>query len=141
MEIRNYTKGGLSFALDCVTQPQSMRLCYEAIGTEGGRYVGLDPFPATVQYTRRDIKAEWQNALCLFGNAVKLSGPYARPARAKDREFAKVWFPIAERLIADRLLRPCPIEVRSGGLQAVTSGINDLRSGQIRGRKLVYQII
>jgi hypothetical protein len=35
----------LELALDCVTSTESMKLCYQVIGTAGGRYVSLDPFP------------------------------------------------------------------------------------------------
>ncbi|KAJ4386025.1 hypothetical protein N0V93_008916 [Gnomoniopsis smithogilvyi] len=141
MEIRNYTKNSLSHVLDCVTQAETMKMCYEAIGTAGGKYVALDPFSTHIQYTRRDVKAEWLMIYSLFGTPVKLSGVYGRPARPQDRRFASVMFPIAERLIHDGQLKPHPVEIRQGGLEAVANGIEDLRSSQVKGRKLVYSIV
>lgn len=140
MEIRNYTKNQLQHALDCVTQDRSMKMCYEAIGHDGGKYVALEPFSVHTQYTRRDVQAEWQNTWSLFGSPVKLAGVYGRPGRAEDRRFASVLFPMAERLIRDGLIKPHPIEIRSGGLEAVVTGIEDLKKGDARGRKLVYKI-
>lgn len=140
MEIRNYTRNSLRHVLDCVTQVESMKMCYEAIGKEGGNYVALDPFSTHIQYTRRDVQAEWLMVYSLFGDPVKLSGVYGRPARAQDRQFASIMFPIAERLIENGQLKPHPVEVRKGGLEAIAAGIADLRNNKVRGLKLVYPI-
>lgn len=140
MEIRNYTKNNLRHVLDCVTQDQSMRMCYEAIGSDGGKYVALEPFSTRTQYTRRDVQAEWQNTWSLFGSPVRLSGVYGRPGRIEDRKIASVLFSMAERLIWDGLIKPHPIEVRMGGLEGVLTGIRDLKSNSVKGRKLVYTI-
>lgn len=118
-----------------------MKMCYEAIGSDGGSYVALDPFSSHIQYTRRDIKAEWLMIFSLFGAPVKLPGVYGRPSRPQDRQFASAMFPIAERLIQDEQLKPHPAEIRDGGLEAITSGIEDLRNDKIKGRKLVYPIV
>lgn len=140
IEIRNYTKNNLRHVLECVTQDKSMKMCYEAIGSEGGKYVALEPFSIHIQYTRRDVQAEWQNTWSLFGSPVRLSGVYGRPGRAEDRQFASVLFPVAERLIWDGLIKPHPIEIRTGGMEAIATGIEDLRNGKVKGRKLVYRI-
>ncbi len=145
MEIRNYTDNALAHVLDCVTQAESMKLCYEAIGTslpQGGRYVALDPFPTRIQYTRRDVRASWIMGLSLFGEPVRLAGVYGRPARPQDRAFTARLF--GEHLLADLLaqgqLKPHPVELRSGGLAGVAEGIEDLRMGKVRARKLVYTV-
>lgn len=140
MEIRNYTKNDLQHVLDCVTQDKSMKMCYEAIGTDGGKYVALEPFSIHTQYTRREVQAEWQNTWSLFGVPVRLSGVYGRHGRAEDRKFASDLFSMAERLIWDGSIKPHPIEVRKGGLEAVADGVEDLKNGDVKGRKLVYQV-
>lgn len=50
------------------------------------------------------------------------------------------FFPLAERLVWYGVIKPHPIEVRTGGLGAIVVGIEDLRNGDVEGRKLVYQI-
>lgn len=62
------TKGELKFVLDCITTTDSMKLCYEAIGSAGGRYISLDPFPLR-SHTRR---SKWHKQAC------KTSSPDAR---------------------------------------------------------------
>ncbi|KAL4775863.1 GroES-like protein [Aspergillus recurvatus] len=140
MEIRNYTSNSLEHAFDCVTEAASMALCYEALGSAGGHYVALDPFPVHIQYTRREVKAEWLMIYSLFGEPVKLAGVYGRPARPQDRRFAAKLFPLVEGLLQEGRLRPHPIEIRMGGLGAIDQGIEELRKGQVRGKKLVYPL-
>ncbi|PWY83905.1 GroES-like protein [Aspergillus sclerotioniger CBS 115572] len=139
-EIRNYTNNTLEHVLDCVTEAASMTLCYEAIGSAGGHYIALDPFPTHIQYTRRDIKAEWLMIYSLFGEPVKLDGVYGRPARPQDRDFAAKLFPLVEGLLHEGRLQPHPIEIRHGGLGAIERGIEELRKGQVRGKKLAYPL-
>lgn len=141
MEIRNFTNNELTRVFDCVTEAETMRMCYEAIGTRGGSYVALDPVATHVQYTRRDVVADWVMGYSLFGNPVNLQGPCGRPAMAGDRQFAKIWFTIAEDLIREERLKPHPIEIRPGGLTSIADGIEHLRKGQVMARKLVYPLV
>ncbi|CAK7245408.1 MAG: putative secondary metabolism biosynthetic enzyme [Sporothrix thermara] len=141
MEIRNYTQNTLAYVIDCVTQAESMKLSYEAIGPQGGRYIALDPFPTRIQYTRREVQADWIMGPTLFGEAVKLAGTYGRPARPQDRLFTSQFFGHIEKMLAAGTLKPHPVELRAGGLPAVTQGIEDLRMGRVRARKLVYPVV
>lgn len=117
-----------------------MEMCYEAIGSAGGMYVAIDPISTAVQYTRRDVQADWLMVYSLLGDALKLAGVYGRPASPEHREFAARLFSLVEELLATGLIRSHPIELRSGGLGALTGGIEDLRLGRIRGKKLVYPL-
>jgi aspyridone synthetase trans-acting enoyl reductase len=140
IEISAYTNNTLSFVLDCVTEAANMKMCYEAIGPTGGHYVALDPFPTHVQYTRRDVRAEWIMVLSLFGGEVALDGVYGRAADPTARPFARRIFLMAEQLLHNQRLVPHPVEVRSGGLDGVKAGIENLRRGEVRARKLVYPL-
>jgi len=42
-EIRGYTRNGLAYAIDCVSESDSAQLCYGAIDGAGGRYCGVEP--------------------------------------------------------------------------------------------------
>ncbi|KAJ4865671.1 zinc-binding dehydrogenase domain-containing protein [Trichoderma breve] len=140
IEIRNYTDDSLQYALDCVTEAGTMKMCYDAIGSAGGRYVGLEPLATHIQYTRRTVRADWVIGRTLSGLPVRLDGAYGRPARPQDREFAEVFFALSEQLIAQGMLKPHPRELRTGGLEALVEGIDDLRKGKVRGKKLVYPL-
>lgn len=140
-DIRGLTGDNLTRALDCVTTAKTMGMCYEAIGSTGGRYISLDPHAAHVKYTRRDVSADWVMAMSMTGNRVNLPGVYGRPAIPALRALASRVFSMAEDLISRGQLRAPPFQVRSGGLVSIGEGIEDLRKGLAKGEKLVYPLV
>ncbi|KAI1342719.1 GroES-like protein [Xylariaceae sp. FL0016] len=138
--IRSFTGDTVTRVLDCVTSATTMSMCYAAVSTRGGRYVGLDPISPHVKYTRRDVSADWVMALALFGQPVRLAGVYGRSARPELPELGQRISSMTETLIAEGKLRGPPFQARAGGLTAVMEGIEDLRrGGTVRG-KLVYTL-
>ncbi|THC94059.1 hypothetical protein EYZ11_006468 [Aspergillus tanneri] len=69
-EIRRYTGNTLAYAMDCITQEQSTRICYAAIGRAGGRYVALDPYPERAA-TRKVVKPDWILATAITGRGCQ----------------------------------------------------------------------
>ncbi|KAG5764439.1 hypothetical protein H9Q72_007484 [Fusarium xylarioides] len=139
-DIRLHTDNSLAYVVDCVTNVATMTMCYEAIGTQGGTYIALDATANTVKYTRRDVRADWVMANTLLGEPCKLDGVYGRPSAPEHREFASHFFRLAERWLAEGKIRNHPLEIRTGGLESVDSGLQDLRDGVVRGKKLVVPL-
>lgn len=139
-DIRLHTDNSLAYVVDCVTNVATMTMCYEAIGTQGGTYIALDATANTVKYTRRDVRADWVMANTLLGEPCKLDGVYGRPSAPEHREFASHFFRLAEQWLAEGNIRNHPLEIRTGGLETVDSGLRDLRDGVIRGKKLVVPL-
>ncbi|KAF4952471.1 hypothetical protein FGADI_6705 [Fusarium gaditjirri] len=139
-DIRLHTDNSLAYVLDCVTNVATMTMCYEAISTRGGTYIALDATANTVKYTRRDVRADWVMANTLLGEPCKLDGVYGRPSIPEHREFASHFFRLAERWLAEGKVRNHPLEIRTGGLKSIDSGLKDLRDGVIRGKKIVVPL-
>ncbi|KXT09855.1 hypothetical protein AC579_2086 [Pseudocercospora musae] len=139
-DIRKFTNGRLTKALDCITDSASMSICYDALGDHGGRYVGLDQFPIR-SHTRRDVRPEWILAWTVFGEAIRWKRPYAKAPRPKHKLFAEQWQPVVQKLLDSGLLATHPMDLRSGGLGAIPEGIDMLRKGKTGGGKLVYSIV
>ncbi|PWY94773.1 NAD(P)-binding protein [Aspergillus sclerotioniger CBS 115572] len=138
-QIGEYTAGTLGLALDCITDSSSMALCYEALGSEGGRYVALDFFPLRC-HTRRSVQPDWVCTYTQFGHPVAWAPPYNLDARPHDHRTAESWYVVSQQLLDQGRIEPLPVEERSGGLAAIGEGMKEVRSGQIQGRKLVYPI-
>lgn len=116
-----------------------MKICYEAIGSKGGKYLGLDPFPLNM-HTRRSVQPDWIFLFTQFGEVANWKRPYNLDARPQHREIAKQWYRAAEKLLWDGDISPHPHQVELGGLQAVDGGMDAVRKGMINGYKLVYPI-
>ncbi|KAI0869515.1 GroES-like protein [Hypoxylon argillaceum] len=140
VEIREYAKNSLGYALDCITTSETTSICYEAIGSAGGRYVSLDPPSTLIKYSRRDVYADWINALTVFGLPVRFSGIYSRAANLEDRKQIRGFMLKVEALVHKGLLKPARVEIRDGGLDLIEKGIEDVRTGRVKGLKLVYPL-
>ncbi|KAI1417949.1 alcohol dehydrogenase GroES-like domain-containing protein [Hypoxylon sp. FL1857] len=141
LEIRTYTENRLAFVLDCIATTETMRMCYDAIGSAGGKYVTLNPPSTIVKYTRRDISVKHFVGHTMFGVPVRLSGIHARRATMLDRQCVAWLLLQVEGLLKDNFLHLPPFQIRQGGLNAIQYGIEDLRVGNTTGGvKLVYSL-
>ncbi|KXJ88001.1 chaperonin 10-like protein [Microdochium bolleyi] len=137
--IREYTGGQLGLALDCITDTASMAICYEALGDTGGSYIALDSFPLR-GHTRRSVVPGWVCTYTQFGGPVAWAAPYNFDARPRDRACAEAWYAVAQRLLDEGRLVPHPKEEREGGLSGVPGGMEEVRKGKVKGKKLVYTV-
>ncbi|KAK5991436.1 Trans-enoyl reductase lepG [Cladobotryum mycophilum] len=138
-DILEYTKDSLAYAVDCITNVDSMKLCYAAIGSKGGKYVALDAFPIR-GHTRRTVKPDWILGVTIHGKRIPWQKPYKREAKPQDREFAESWFEVAQDLLSRQELICHPYEQGSGGLADVIEGVQLVRTGKVAGKKLVYEV-
>ncbi|KAF4782192.1 alcohol dehydrogenase GroES-like domain-containing protein [Colletotrichum scovillei] len=138
-DVLSYTQGALTLALDCISDSDSMSTCYKALGPAGGRYVALDPFPLR-GHTRRSVEPDWVCCYTQFGHDVAWAPPFDLDARVDDRVCAEAWYVLAQRLLDEGLVVPQPLEVRRGGLAGVGEGMQEVRRGLIKGKKLVYSV-
>ncbi|KAJ5524554.1 hypothetical protein N7494_011204 [Penicillium frequentans] len=110
--------------------------CY---GRSRGKYVALEP-PATRITARKDVQTDWVMALTIFGKPVDLKGPFGRDAVPGDYQWASEWYELTGKLVEEGLLRPHPTSVQPGGWEGIMEGIEQLRCGQVRGKKFVYAV-
>lgn len=113
-----------------------MRICYEALGAAGGRYVALDSFPIA-SHSRRAVRPSWVFAMSAFGSAVDWVAPYKCGASPADREFAAAWTREVAALVGAGDVRPPRYRVVGETLDDVGQGLEELRSGRVSGTKLV----
>ena len=138
-QIKAYTNNRLKYVLDVITDEQSIKLCYDAIGRVGGTYVGLELLPEN-RPTKRTVKASWVMGQSIFGKELFLRGGYERPAIAEQREIGRWWFATLERLWAQGKIRSHPVKAGEGGFDGILQGIDLMRKRKVAREKLVYRI-
>lgn len=62
------------------------------------------------------------------------------PASNEDFELAKKFFTLSEKLLDAGHIKPHPVSARSGGLDGILAGMQELKEGKVSGAKLVYRI-
>ncbi|SPO05364.1 related to toxD gene [Cephalotrichum gorgonifer] len=140
-QIKEYTKGELAYALDCVTQADTTQLCYAAMGRAGGRYLALEPYRDTIAQTRPlTVEASWMMILTIFGGKVALEGEYGRDECPEDRVFAARAFTAIQDLLDRGLIDAHPLKILPGGWEGVVGGVEAMRNQAMSGEKLVYSV-
>ena len=139
-DIKAHTKNGLRYALDCISTSQSMDLCYAALGRSGGRYTALEPYSEGIAATRKTVKPDWILGPVMLGRPIGWPAPHNRPAMPDMAEFGIKWRKTLQRLYDKRLLKAHPLVVRTGGIEGIFEGINEIKSGNLSGKKLIYPV-
>lgn len=137
-DIKSHTSGRLRYVLDCISSPESVKMCYGAIQRPGGRYASLELVPAELLAKRKAVRAEFVLAAEAFGEDIELGYEgYDRPASREKHELAVRSLGMLQGLLDSGKLRAHPIEVLEGGLQGVARGLDVLAAKGVSGKKLV----
>lgn len=139
-EIRAYTKNTLRYALDCITEAPTTKLCLAAIGRAGGIYTGLELISEDLLGLRKVVTMDWIMSITIFGDRIGLPGAYGRAANSEHRVIGKWFFALMEELLRDGRLRPHPVRPLPGGFAGVLEGLELLRLKTVSGQKLVCNV-
>ncbi|RYP69624.1 hypothetical protein DL769_005244 [Monosporascus sp. CRB-8-3] len=140
-EIKARTGGRLKYALDCISDADSVAICYGAIQRAGGRYASLERVPDELLAKRRAVRPTFVLAPEAYGAEIRLGQEgYDRPANREKHELAVRCMEMFQRLLDAGRLRAHPIEVLEGGLQGVVRGLEILAAGGVSGKKLVAAV-
>ena len=90
---------------------------------------------------RADVQFKHTLAYTAMGERFRTgaTGPEF-PASKEDFEFGKMFWGLAETLLAEGKFKVHPPSVRKGGLQGVLEGLQEMREDKVSGQKLVYRV-
>ncbi len=135
-QIRSYTDNKLFHAFDCIAQEASAKICAEALSSSGEiHYSALLP---VTKFPREDVDTRFTMAYTAIGEEYVKFGTKT-PAKRDDYEFAKKFWALSDKLVADGKIKPHPVKVGEKGLEGVLEGLQQMREGEYSGVKLVYR--
>jgi NADPH:quinone reductase-like Zn-dependent oxidoreductase len=138
-DIKKFTKNNLKYAVDCITQDSTIKICYSALGRAGGKYTALDPYPQEGA-TRKVVKPDWVLATRISGRGSHWPEPFQSPPEPAYLEFAKPVYAALQKHLDNGDIRPHKARVSDGGFEDIINGVNLIRQKQVSGEKLVYTI-
>ncbi|WQF88053.1 Putative GroES-like superfamily, alcohol dehydrogenase-like, NAD(P)-binding domain superfamily [Colletotrichum destructivum] len=138
-DIKDYTRHSLKFALDCISEVDTMAFCYACLGRTGGKYTRLEPFPDVLHTRKHTVTPDWVLGPSMHGKPISWPPPFGRDADVEVREFAVKWFATVQRLLDGGKLRPHPVRVIEG-FPAILEGLQTLKRNALSGEKLVVQL-
>lgn len=138
--IKSYTKDGLKYVFDCISEGASTQISVGAMSSSGGTYSTLLPVDASKVSSIND-KVEMKSTLgyTVVGEFFTFGGKEI-PAKPEDFEFGKMFWEMAAGLLGSGKVKVHRPEVDQGGkgLEGALKGLQMLREGKVSGKKLVY---
>jgi NADPH:quinone reductase-like Zn-dependent oxidoreductase len=134
-KIRELTRNKLRYAWNTIGHDESSKVCDEALSTDSAicHYGTIlrNKFP------REDVMSTNTVMYTMFGEEFVLLGTVF-PASEEDYGFGKMWMGLTEKFVAEGKIKPHPKRVRDGGLEAILTGLKEIKEGKVSGEKLVY---
>ena len=130
----------IKHALDCITDAESSAACFQALSRAGGRYACLEDCDESWQ-TRRAVKVKAVMGFEMLGHDVDLGHPtYARKANPELFNVGVTWAQEMQTLLDGGRITTQRIREVEGQFEGVIKALEMLKSGQVRGEKLVIRI-
>ncbi|SMR63464.1 unnamed protein product [Zymoseptoria tritici ST99CH_3D1] len=136
-DINKDTKDSLKLIWDTVSLEPTAKICAEAISSdpEGARYGSILP----VKFPREGVFTTFTFMYTIFNDPFTKAGRDT-PAVPEDFEFAKEFFAITEKLLAEGKLKTHPEKVGPKGLEGALQGMEDMKNEKVSANKLVYRV-
>lgn len=114
-----------------------MKICADALTSESGaRYGAILPFKS---FPRNDVTTTMTMMYTIFDEEFSM-GPTKFPRESEDFKFAKMFYEMTEKLVAERKLKTHPAVVKDRGLHGAVKGMEDMKAGKLSGEKWVYKV-
>lgn len=134
-QIREATGDQLKLIFDCIGSKAGVELCDNALSSEGGKYTTI--VPATID--RPHVENRLVFAYNTIGEAFNFGDKHF-PPKLEDKEYWENFIPIAELLLEQGKIKVHRPRVGKDGLKGVLNGLELLKTGQVSGEKLVYNV-
>lgn len=135
-DIKKATSSHLAYALDCIGNESSAAICTAAYGPQGGKYTSLN---GVEKLDRDDIANQFTLGYTAFGQYFKFGSEVFLP-NPRNFDFAVKFVALARDLLEQGQFRVHQPDVREGGLEAILSGLQEMREKKVHGKKLVYRV-
>eukprot|EP01117_Protostelium_nocturnum_P013220 TRINITY_DN4920_c0_g1_i1.p1 TRINITY_DN4920_c0_g1~~TRINITY_DN4920_c0_g1_i1.p1 ORF type:complete len:350 (+),score=115.79 TRINITY_DN4920_c0_g1_i1:63-1112(+) len=132
-KIREAAHDNLRFALDCISDEDSVQKCVESFGKDGGKLCTL--MVQQKDFGRKDVEILYTLLYTAAGKPFDMRGKHFE-AKPEDRSFHEKWLTIASRLFESGKIKFLKTENR-GGLENVGQAYQDIIDGKNRGIKYV----
>ena len=121
--------------MDCVSTPETAKICADAIGPLGGKYCNL----LDVEIPRPDVESIYFLAYSASGEPYIFENERYE-ADSEYFEHAMRFAEEANKLWAQGKWESHPRSEQNGGLTGALEGMAVMRAGRYSGEKLVYRI-
>ena len=157
-KVKEVTGDTIKNALDAISERETQPITVDSIAPSGGKVVVLLR-PATDVIARKDV--EVIRTIHYFGmaEALLLTGPSSDtllytalgrafdfgpdtqyPASLEDKAQIVQFLKKLPQLVLEGAVKPLPVKLWEGGLEAIPDGLQYMREGKVSAEKIVYRL-
>ncbi|KAI1271326.1 GroES-like protein [Xylaria sp. FL0933] len=130
----------IKYALDCITDAESVAVCFTSLARVGSRYACLEAVPDG-WITRRAIVSKVVMGFEGHEYDVDLGHPvYSRKASPVLHEVLSQWTCELQQLIDGGHLKTKPIREKPGGFEGIIGALKTMKNGELQKEKIVVAI-
>ncbi|KAH9844380.1 GroES-like protein [Rhodofomes roseus] len=138
-KIKETTKNSLHHALDTISQESTQTLALNSYGPGPGKLITIQPLQEKAKQLRDDVEKQITLIYTSLGREVNWNGIIFK-ASPEDHAHMAQFLSKTPGLVASGTVKPNPIKVWEGGLNAISDGLQHMREGKHSGEKIVYRI-
>jgi len=133
-QIRALSKESLKLCVDCISTDSTAAFCSQVL-SPGAKYSGI----LLAKCPRDDVESVLTVGYSFLGEPWEQFG-VINPASKEDFEFSKSFAELSERFLREGKIKPHPVSIREGGLDAIPVVLEELRAKKVSGAKIVVRV-
>ncbi|KAG8699923.1 hypothetical protein FRC08_005031 [Ceratobasidium sp. 394] len=144
-QIQKATGNTIKFAFDTISGAESQVVCVKSLapapeGTTPGKVVVVLGPKEEAKALRTDVIIQHTLIYTALGRSFGYGPTSQFPASAADRDHMVSWIPKITELVNSGTVKPNPVKLWPGGLEAVNEGLQYMREGKVSAVKIVYNV-
>ncbi|KAG9096729.1 hypothetical protein FS749_007852 [Ceratobasidium sp. UAMH 11750] len=144
-QIQKATGNTLKFAFDTISEGESQLICVKSLapapeGATPGKVVVVLKPNKEAKALRNDVVIQHTLAYTVFGRSFSYHSGAQFPASAEDHNHMASWMPKITDLVNSGKVKPNPVKLWPGGLEAINDGLQYMREGKVSAAKIVYNV-
>ncbi|KAF8579983.1 GroES-like protein [Ramaria rubella] len=137
-QLKAATQDSIHIGLDTHAQDGSQVLCVRAFGPGPGKLSVLLDIDPKAQELRPDVFIQHTLLYTALGREFTMLKLY--PASLEDRAHLAAFIPKQAALVRAGNIRPIPVKLWEGGLEAINEGLLYMQKGLVSAEKIVYKV-
>ncbi|KAI0748415.1 GroES-like protein [Daedaleopsis nitida] len=139
-KIKDVTRDSVRAAFDTISVKESQAICATVIAPGGGKIMHILPVQQDVT-ARTDVERSSTIIYSSLGRAYTYRTGQHAPAMPEDRAHMVKFLRKLPKLVQDGKIKPLPIKLWEGGLDAIPDGLQYMKEGRVSAEKIVYRLV
>ncbi|EIN07943.1 GroES-like protein [Punctularia strigosozonata HHB-11173 SS5] len=139
-KIKDITGNSFSLGLDTVGTVEGQQASFKAFGPAPGKLITISFLHESAQALRNDVELKGIILYTVGGRAFRTYWGWDIPAVPEDRLQVAEWMPKITELLKQGKVKPNPIKLLPGGLDAFGDGFEYMKSGKLSAEKIVFRV-